>query len=155
MKQRPGIEMTMNDKKRGKNMSENKRVKRVFLGGTCNGSLWRNDLIKMLKIEYFNPVVEHWTSECMAEEIRQRETCDYCLYVITPKMTSVFAIAEVVDDSNKRPEKTLMCILQKDDESEFDTLHMKHLMQVAKMVEKNGGHVFSTMEEVATFLNIK
>ncbi len=31
--------------------------KKVFLGGTCNGSLWRDALIKKLNIDYFNPVV--------------------------------------------------------------------------------------------------
>ena len=62
---------------------------KVFLGGTCNESTWRDDLIKKLEIDYFNPVVEDWTEECMAEEIRQRESCDYCLYVITPRMTGV------------------------------------------------------------------
>ena len=35
----------------------------LFLGGTCNGSVWREDLIPLLeyeKIPYFNPVVDHW-----------------------------------------------------------------------------------------------
>jgi len=31
---------------------------RAFLGGTCNGSLWREELIKMLTVDYFNPVVD-------------------------------------------------------------------------------------------------
>jgi hypothetical protein len=26
-------------------------MKKIFLGGTCNGSKWRNELIKMLKID--------------------------------------------------------------------------------------------------------
>ena len=52
--------------------------KRIFLGGTCNGSLWRNQIIPKLKIDFFNPVVEDWTPECQEEEIRQREECDYC-----------------------------------------------------------------------------
>ena len=89
-------------------------MKKVFLGGTCNESTWRDKLIKMLEIDYFNPVVDDWTEECYQEELRQREICDYCLYVITPRMTGVYSIAEVVDDSNKRPEKTIFCILNHD-----------------------------------------
>jgi hypothetical protein len=89
-------------------------MKKVFLGGTCNESKWRDELIKLLKIDYFNPVVEDWTPECMAEEIRQRETCDYCLYVITPRMSGVYSIAEVIDDSNKRSQRTLFCFLGED-----------------------------------------
>ncbi|GAI10708.1 unnamed protein product [marine sediment metagenome] len=63
---------------------------KVFLGGTCNESTWRDRLISLLKIDYFNPVVEDWTEECMAEEIRQRESCDYVLYVLTPLMTGSY-----------------------------------------------------------------
>jgi len=35
-------------------------MKRVFLGGTCNNSKWRDVLIPRLKIDYFNPVVDDW-----------------------------------------------------------------------------------------------
>lgn len=51
---------------------------KVFLGGTCNNSTWRNELIPLLNIDYFNPVVEDWTPECQAEEERQKnEECQY------------------------------------------------------------------------------
>ena len=69
------------------------------MNGTCNESTWRDKLISLLKIDYFNPVVDDWTEECMIEERRQRVICDYVLYVITPLMTGVYSIAEVVDDN--------------------------------------------------------
>ena len=127
--------------------------KKVFLGGTCNGSDWRETLIPQLKIEYFNPVVATWTPECQAEELRQRQDCDFCLYVITPKMTGVYSIAEVVDDSNKRPQKTIFCVLQKDGEMVFDAHQTKSLQAVAEMVESNGGKVFTSLQAVAHHLN--
>lgn len=126
---------------------------KVFLGGTCNESTWRDKLIPLLNIDYFNPVVPDWTPECMAEEILQRETCDYCLYVITPKMTGVYSIAEVVDDSNKRPEKTLFCVQAEDDEHYFTTGQMRSLGQVGKMVEANGGKLFQALSHAADYLN--
>jgi hypothetical protein len=131
---------------------------KVFLGGTCNESKWRDELIEMLKVDYFNPVVEDWTPECMEEEIIQRETCDYCLYVITPRMTGVYSIAEVVDDSNKRPEKTLFSVVVGEEGNNgewltFTTGQLKSLSQVGKMVERNGGKNFQTLQEVADFLN--
>ena len=46
-------------------------MKKVFLGGTCNESTWRNELIPLLEnagVEYFNPVVDNWTPECQEEE---------------------------------------------------------------------------------------
>ena len=128
---------------------------KVFLGGTCNGSKWRDDLIEALEIDYFNPVVENWTEECQAEEIRQREECDYCLYVITPKMTGVYSIAEVIDDSNKRPEKTLFCFAANDGDDSFTESQIRSLMQVNEMVRRNGGWVFENLLNVATFLNQK
>lgn len=126
---------------------------KVFLGGTCNESTWREGLIKALKIGYFNPVVDDWTPDCMAEEIKQREECDFCLYVITPKMTGVYSIAEVVDDSNKRPMKTIFCVLPTDENLSFTDGQMRSLNQVGKMVKANGGNWFGDLLTVAEFLN--
>ena len=129
---------------------------KIFLGGTCNNSKWRDELIpklKKLKIDYFNPVVEDWTEECQIEEIKQRNICDYCLYVITPKMTGTYSIAEVVDDSNKRPKKTLFLILPTDDKEEFTKSQLKSLYQVRDMVKKNGGNVFQTTNDLISFLS--
>jgi hypothetical protein len=124
---------------------------KVFLGGTCNNSTWRNRLIPHLQIEYFNPVVEDWTPECQEEEIHQRQNCDLVLYTITPKMTGVYSIAEVVDDSNKRPEKTVLCLIEKDDGVEFDKTQWKSLLSVGKLVEANGGKIYIniTMSDLA------
>ena len=130
-----------------------KKQCKVFLGGTCNESTWGDELIKKLKIDYFNPVVDDWTEECYKEELRQREICDYCLYVITPRMTGVYSIAEVIDDSNKRPEKTIFCFLSNDDSKRFVNGQIKSLDKVGVMVENNGGKYFKSLDEVAEFLN--
>jgi hypothetical protein len=128
-------------------------MKKIFLGGTCNNSIWRDELIPKLKIDYFNPVVEDWTPECQENEIRERENSDYVLYVITPKMKGVYSIAEVVDDSNKRPERTIFCILKSDDDFKFDDVQIKSLNQVGKMVENNGGIWAKSLNEVADIVN--
>lgn len=141
------------------------KMTKVFLGGTCNNSTWREELIPMLNVDYFNPVVDDWTEECYLDELRQRVICDYCLYVITPKMTGVYSIAEVVDDSNKRPTKTIFCLLNSDFNEKwleneyldrylyFDKGQMTSLDRVGKMVELNGGKYFKSLEEVASYLN--
>lgn len=128
-------------------------MKTVFLGGTCNNSLWREQLIPLLNINYFNPVVNNWTPECQAEEIRQRAGCDCVLYVITPRMTGVYSIAEVVEDSNKRPSKTIFCALPDDGELSFNSDQLKSLLMVTAMVKNNGAKVCDTLAEVAEFLN--
>lgn len=128
---------------------------KVFLGGTTNNTDWRDQFIKKLKIGYFNPVVDDWNEEAQNEEIKQRKECDFVLYVITPKMEGVYSIAEVVDDSNKRPDKTIFCWLKEDDNKEFSKHQIKSLDMVGKMVEENGGKWFKTLNDVAVFLNMK
>lgn len=125
---------------------------KVFLGGTCNGSQWREKLIPLLKIDYFNPVVPNWTPECQVEELKQRDECDYCLYVITPKMTGVYSVAEVVDDSNKRPHKTVFAYLEEDEGQTFTPHQLKSLVQTGKLVTANGGKVADSLAKVAALL---
>lgn len=126
---------------------------KVFLGGTCNESTWRDTLIKNLKIDYFNPVVDDWNEDAYQRELHERETCDFCLYVITPKMSGVYSIAEVVDDSNKRPEKTIFCYCIWDGMDMFNDGQMRSLDRVGQMVEKNGGKFFTNLNDVADYLN--
>jgi len=128
-------------------------MKKVFLGGTCNKSTWRDLIIPMLTINYFNPVVDNWTKECMERELRERENCDFCLYTITPKMTGVYSIAEVVDDSNKRPGKTILVMLRDDADQTFSDSQWKSLGQVARMVIQNGGKVFDNLKSAAIYMN--
>lgn len=126
---------------------------RVFLGGTCNNSKWRESIIALLDIDYFNPVVKDWTPECQVEEMIQREECDFCLYVITPKMTGVYSVAEVVDDSNKRQTKTIFVPLFNDEDSSFTEFQWRSLEATAKMVEANGAKVFYSLSEAAKYMN--
>lgn len=130
-------------------------MKEVFLGGTtAEGTMWREDLIPMLEIDYFNPVVDDWNEEAQQKELEKRETCDFMLYVITPLMEGVYSIAEVVDDSNKRPEKTILCILDYENEKRWSEHQRKSLDMVEKMVEENGAIVLSNLKDVATVLNL-
>ena len=127
---------------------------KVFLGGTCNESTWREELIPLLKIDYFNPVVEDWTPECQAEEERQKnEECNYQLYVITPKMTGVFSIAELIESAITRKNNTIFCIIPKDGNLEFDKGQIRSLNAVGNMVKKYNGIWCQSLEEVANYLN--
>lgn len=126
---------------------------KVFLGGTVNGSLWRDYVMPRLKIDYFNPVVDDWNEQAYQQELYEREHCDYCVYVLTPKMTGVYSVAEVVDDSNKRPTKTIYCMLLKDEELEFTGVQGKSLRAVGRMVEQNGGRWFESLDDMIGYLN--
>ena len=131
---------------------------KVFLGGTCNGSTWRDEIIEYLTekgIEYFNPVVLDWTESCMIQEIQERKICDFVLYTITPKMAGMYSIAEVVDDSNKRPKKTLLVLLQDDEKTKFTEGQWLSLNAVAKMVVQNGGQVFYHLKTAVLYISNK
>jgi hypothetical protein len=125
--------------------------KTVFLGGTCGTSTWRENLIERLTINYYNPVVPDWTPEVQAEELKQRRDCEICLYVITPEMQGVYSVAEVVDDSNKRPEKTVFYFDQSS--QEFNPHQTKSLIAVGQMIEENGAIWCKTWNELIETLN--
>lgn len=78
-------------------------VNRIFLGGTCAETTWRDELIEKLKkydVEWFNPVVKDWTPECQAiEEDEKNNKCNVHLYVITPEMQGTYSIAEIVNSA--------------------------------------------------------
>ena len=128
--------------------------KKIFLGGTCVSN-WRDTLIKMLEIGYYDPVSENWTPKMKKDELDQRDDCEFLLYVITPKMTGVYSIAEVIDDSNNRTVKTILCILSKDDDDEWDEGQKLSLNSVEKMVIENGCKTFRSLKQVADYVNSK
>lgn len=77
---------------------------RMFLGGTCAETTWRDELMPLLDekgIEYFNPVVKDWTPECQeVEEEEKNHKCNVHLYVITKEMMGTYSIAEIVHSAH-------------------------------------------------------
>lgn len=122
---------------------------KVFLGGTCSGYKWRDDLIPMLNCDYYNPIVKNWSEEDRLREVHERETADYVLYVITSGMKGVYSIAEIIDDSNKRPEKTIVCVLY----DNIDEQMSRSLQATLNLAKSNGVTVLNSLEDVASFLN--
>lgn len=126
---------------------------KVFLGGTVNGSQWRTGVKERLNIDFFDPVVEDWNDAAYARELTERQLCDYLLYVLTPKMTGYYAIAEVTDDSCKHPDRTLYCFLKEDAGTTFTTEQVKELEFLGETVVQNGGRWLKTIDDVVAFLN--
>lgn len=128
---------------------------RVFLGGTCAGWRWRDELQPLLKCEYYNPIVKNWSEEDRLREVRERETCDFVLYGITNDIKGVYSIAEVVDDANKRPEKTVFLNLYSATRASA-TKQMAHSIKaVENLLKANGVRCFHSIFEVAAFFNEK
>ena len=129
--------------------------KRIFLGGTCNESTWRERMIHFLKkvgLEWFDPTVGDWDEKAQANELRERKKCDFCLYVITPKMTGTYSIAELIDDCHKRPHRTVFVPLRQDDGFRFNDTEWRSLINVKKMVERIGGHTETELSNAAQWM---
>lgn len=126
---------------------------KVFLGGTCNNSKWRDELIEHLKVEFFNPIVDNWTPEAQANEEKAKSIAKYHLYVLTPEMTGCYSIAELIEDSNKIGQRTLFCILKEYSNRKFEDNQWKSLMAVADLAIKNGAKQFFNLLDIASYLN--
>jgi len=108
----------------------------------------------LLDVEYFNPVVEDWTPECQAEEIRQKnEECDIHLYVITPKIKGVFSIAEAVESAMTENKKCVFCILGVDGDGEFDKAQIKSLEATGCLIQRHNGIWVNNFDDLPTILN--
>lgn len=109
---------------------------KVFLGGTCADTTWRDELIPILeskRIDYFNPVVKDWTEDCIKIEENEKDNkCNIHLYLITSEMKGVYSIAEVMA-SSLTGVKTIF-IVQGDGFSEGE---LKSLTATANLARKH------------------
>ena len=135
------------------NMEEiNKMKNRIFLGGTCNNSTWRNELMQSVQVDMFNPVVEDWTPECQQNEMDEKENkCNIHFYCITKEMTGVFSIAEVIDSVHNKKVRTILHVIP----DEFEQKQLKSLQAVVDLVNLRGGiaYIDSELNRSARLLN--
>lgn len=130
---------------------------KVFLGGTCNGDDWRKYVTERLSVPFFNPVVDgEWTAEHAEEEVRQREmVCSHNVYVLTPYTKGFYAIAELVEDSINKSDRTFVCFLKRsmDESREFSEDLSKSIDQTIKLLKQYHNNVFDNLDDLVTALN--
>lgn len=124
-----------------------KREDKWFLGGTCAGMKWRDELMPMLDkfgVKYFNPIVKNWTEKCIEiEEDEKNNKCNCHLYVITPDMQGTYSIAEIVHSAHlanmygTSVDKMMFVILNYKDKP-WQKHEIKSLYAVMKLVENIG-----------------
>lgn len=134
-----------------------KDIQKIYLKGISNKSIWKNELFDIIKdndnIKYI-------------ENLEEKITCDYFLHIITPRVFDVSHIVEIINDSNKKPSKTILCILDKDtnpmlDKSfnvkslpshinsiKFTQEQLKHLDYIGNTVKNNGGKYLKSLSEL-------
>lgn len=123
----------------------------VYMGGTCGDSDWREELKRIDGFDWFDPIVPVWDEEAYKNEVAHRKNDDILLYVVTPKMKGVYSIAEVIDDSNKRPSRVVFSFLEEDGDAKFEGHMLKSIEAVARMVQINGAAYVPHNELAAWF----
>ena len=118
---------------------------KIFLGGTCAGTTWRNELMPILDkflIKYFNPVVDDWTPQCQAiEEDEKNNKCNIHLYVITPEIKGTYSIAEIIHSAHlanmygTSVDRMIFAILKSD---KWKKHELKSLNAVGKLAKNIG-----------------
>src|SRR5690606_3273499 len=84
----------------------------VFLGGTANGSTWRETLKPLLKVAHFDPIVPDWNTEAMWREFEAKKKCEIQLYVFTPEQSGMYGYFEAaVAALRHKPHKAMMVFL--------------------------------------------
>lgn len=116
---------------------------KVFLGGTCNESTWRDEIIPLLEeagIDYFNPIVEDWTEKCIeVENIEKNERCNIHLYVITKEMKGVYSIAEAVDSAWSIDGNNLLSTIFYVIEDGFDEGEIRSFKATSNLIKEING----------------
>ncbi len=125
---------------------------KVFLGGTCAKTTWREELVNVIQVDYFNPVVEDWTQECIEAENKEKaELCNIHLYVITSDMEGVYSIAEVIESVTTTGKVTILHVIPKG----FNKGQLRSLSAVVGMVQNKGGiaYIDSELHRTARVIN--
>ena len=131
----------------------------VFLGGTTNGSNWRETLINQLsvlapEIKCFNPVVDNWTKECIEIENFVKFHAGYHVYVLTPKMAGVYSIAEMCDSIHNVTKRTFVYVQEEDydiagNPIKWDLQMRNSLYAVTQLIAAHEGYVATSIEDLA------
>jgi hypothetical protein len=136
---------------------------KVFLGGTCGNSKWRDKFIPELEkngIDYFNPVVKDWNEEARKKEEEVKKECDYLLFVVTPLHKGFYSFLELGVVLYEHPNKLIFCISHTDKTVHwFDIVNIKFkdhilnsLRDIKEFLDKKGCPCFEDLQDVTNFL---
>ena len=120
------------------NINDNKNKKnKVFLGGIDHNNLnWKNELIKLLKIEY---------------EENKKEDCNFQIYVLTHgAFPDIFVFSEITEDAINYKDKYVLCILE---QNLFNEKEKESLNKMFKILEKYGIKCFDNLNDSANYVN--
>lgn len=126
------------------------QIDKVFLGGTCGDSTWRDELEPQITgIDYFNPVVEDWDTDAQKEEDRQKGICNIHLYGLTREQSGAYSFFEIAY-SLYNGKKVILLILDINQSSQFKTTIEKI---VADLADNPMVSIFYNIGDIVVHLN--
>lgn len=130
----------------------------VFLGGTCNGSLWRELFIPQLTVPYFNPIKPVWTEAYRERENEVKSVAPVAVYVIKPRQVGFYSFIEMMDavfQAASRKQKIGIFFLTQDNESYWSDDQIASVnASIALIKTYPDANVFNSLEELAQWVNL-
>lgn len=124
----------------------------AFLGGTCGDSIWRDKLIPLLNpnVDFFNPQLAPgtWTPEDSVREDACKKAARFNVFGITGDASSAYSFFEIAEELCKNPKRVIFAPL-----GDLPQISKSSIKVIKQKVLDKGGHVFETLEDLATFLN--
>lgn len=114
-------------------------MNKIYLGGTRNNSIWRDELIPFLernKIEYFNPVVN--------SKEKEKDICNIHLYVITKEQNRVYDFVEAYESTCHNNKIVIFKIISKD----MPKKKLQDIKKVAELISYRGGIIVSSYHKL-------
>lgn len=131
----------------------------VFLGGTCNGSTWRQKLIPQLNIAYYDPVVEQWTPADRDQEEVAKERASILVYMLSPKQDGRYNFVEAAVSAmkvtfRKGNQRVIIIMPDEDDDRITTEAQKKSNAAIRQLLEEESViEIYTNLEEVARAIN--
>lgn len=127
-------------------------MSKVFLGGTCAGPDYRELLIPLLTVPYFNPVVADWKPEDAAREERAKEEALANVFVITPAAIGMYSVAELTELAIES-DKPLYVMFMEVEGYQWNEHQVKSNAQIKRLLGKYNALIFEDLELMAKAIN--
>lgn len=129
----------------------------VFLGGTCNGSMWRELFIPQLTVPYFNPIKPIWTEADRERENQVKAVAPVAVYVITPRQIGFYSFIEMMDavfQASALKQQVGIFFLTLDNEVCWSDKQIASVnASIALIKTYPDANVFNSLEELAAWVN--
>lgn len=124
----------------------------IFLGGTIAGPDYRELLIPLLKVPYFNPVVYNWTEADAVRENIAKQAAAINVFVITPAAIGMYSVAEMTELAITS-DKPLYVMFMEVEGYSWNEHQVKSNTQIKKLLSKYNVLLFEDLPLLANALN--